>query len=698
MNPYKPPTLEMKHYAIIDTKAKFRALCAKLMKVSSFAFDTETNTLKVNGPNEDFLCVGISISWGAANNYYIPLNHRRHIDSRRNLEESYVAQGLKKVFAREDVIINGWNLKFDLHVMTRIGVIDDIESVGRNNNLFDGMLAAWIIDENFPKSLKENSDRYFGYAQTHFADVIQNVPKEVKKEFGLKASNKATFDLVLIDDGAPYALDDAYRTWNLCVLFLDLLKDEGMEDIFYHHMIPFLGCLYRMEERGITVDIEHLESMRKDISKDIENLLYEMTEIVGVEFNPGSTQQLGEILFGYQKVKKESPLMELSFHFPPVSQTAKGAPSTDAGTLWNLSRKEFVRNKRKQEGVKFVKKLMDYKKLVKLKSAFIDGLSEQLYDDGKAHCSFNQVGADSGRLSCQNPNLQQLPNANEDDKYQIRSLFIGGANPQFDSDRNKIIACDFSNLEIRVNAHFSQDKRLLEMFANGEDVHGSTAVNMFELDCKPNECKKLYKPLRQAAKILNFLLIYGGSAPTLYENLKNDRNDPIDLGDETHLKQYAKYGVKDGIDVAQVYIDKYFDTYRGVAQFIKNQHRFASKYGFVWTVLKRKRRLPDINSYDKKMRSYCERLSVNAPIQGSAADITSSTQRRIDNDEWFVDHGCLMLLQVHDEVVFECPPQFVDEAIKKIKHYFKYPFGDDVEFVPTLDSEADSGWSYAEAK
>lgn len=692
-NPYKPPSVEMKHYAIIDTKAKFRKLCNKLEKVSAFAFDTETNTLKVNGDNSDFLCAGISFSWGAANNYYVPVNHRRHEDAGRNIEERYIADGLNAIFESNDIMKIGWNIKYDLHVMTRLGVIKDPLKVG--TNLFDGMLAAWLIDENFPKGLKDNSGRYFDYSQEHFADVIAEVPNEVKKEFGLKSSNKATFDLVLIDDGAPYALDDANKTWHLCVLFLDLLEKEGMETIFYNHFIPFLGCLYRMEERGMTVDIEALEKMDESITKDIDALLYEMTDIVGTSFNPASTKQLGELLFGYQKEEKDSVLMDLSFHFPANSFTKSGAPSTDTQTLWNLSKLVYKRDKRKQEGVELVKKLMEYKKLQKLKSAFISGLREQLYDDGKAHCSFNQVGADSGRLSCQNPNLQQLPRANEEDKYQIRSLFIGG---EVDGKRNKVIACDFSNLEIRVNAHFSQDKRLLEMFANGEDVHGSTAVNMFELDCKPNECKKLYKPLRQAAKILNFLLIYGGSAPTLYGNLKNDRFDPIDLGDREHLEQYASYGVKDGVDVAQVYIDKYFDTYRGVAKFIKDQHRFASKYGFVWTVLKRKRRLPDINSYDHKMRSYCERLSVNAPIQGSAADITSSTQVRIDKDPWFVEHGCLMLLQVHDELVFECPPEYVDEAIEKIQHYFKYPFGDDVEFVPTLESEADSGWSYAEAK
>lgn len=237
------------------------------------------------------------------------------------------------------------------------------------------------------------------------------------------------------------------------------------------------------------------------------------------------------------------------------------------------------------------------------------------------------------------------------------------------------------------------------MFANGDDVHGSTAVQMFELDCQPNEAKKKYKALRQAAKILNFLLIYGGSAPTLYNNLKDNPLDPIDLGDEEHLSEYAEYGVRDGVDVAQVYIDKYFTAYKGVAKFIRDQHRFAHKHGYVKTLLQRKRRLPDINSHDRKMVSYCERLSVNATIQGSAADITSSAQNRIDQDPWFEEHGCLMLVQVHDELVFECPSEFVEEAIKKIQYHMRYPFGEDKgDLDPIMLSEADYGSSYADAK
>lgn len=697
VRPYRRKAPEMRCYEIVDTEEKLSALSDRMMELSAFALDTETNTLRVNGENYSFLCVCITISWGADNNYYIPMNHRREEDYDRNLNYDTVVFYLNRIF-QNDVVVVGHNLKFDLHVLTRIGF-----HFPRYMKVYDTMLAVWVCDENFSKGLKENSERFFGYSQEHFAEVVSSVPKEVKKEFGLRASSKATYDLVLIDDGAPYALDDSFRTWELYLMCLDRVENEGMTKILEKHMFPFLWTLYRMEERGVVIDVDSLEQMKVDMEKDLDDLMYKMTELVGVEFNPNSSKQLGELLFGFQKTPQESKLMDVSFHFPVVSETATGAPQTNANTLWVLSRKSY-KTKRKNEGVEFCKLLMDYKQLEKLKTAFVDGMFDNLYDDGKVHCSFNQVGADSGRLSCQSPNLQQLPNAGEDDKYQIRSLFIGDYTKSSEDEdyenpeRKKIIACDFSNLEIRVNAHFSRDPKLLEMFANGDDVHGSTAVQMFELDCKPNECKKKYKSLRQAAKVLNFLLIYGGSAPTLYNSLKSNRLDPIDLGDKNHLQQYAEYDVHDGIDVAQVYIDKYFSAYKGVAKFIRDQHRKAHEKGYVETILKRKRRLPDINSADRKMSSYCERLSVNATIQGSAADITSAAQVRIDRDPWFEEHDCLMLVQVHDELVFECPEEYVEEAIKLIQHYMRYPFGDDYEFVPALLSEADSGNSYAEAK
>lgn len=710
----QPPVI--RKYVIVDNMKKLRKLANTMKDIEEFAFDTETNTLRVVGDNDDFLCVGISISWGFYDNYYIPLHHRRHEDYKRNLPESMVRKHLKKIFEREDVRIIGHNLKFDMHVLARLGIVIKTE------DLFDCMVASWLCDENTPNGLKENTSEIWGFSQTHFREVTDFVPKEVKKEFGYKSQQKVTFDLVLIDQGAPYALNDAFYTWFNYLFWLDKLEEEKMDKIYYRYHVKFLRTLFRMEERGVTVDMERLNEMKTEIEEDIENLMYQMQDIAGVEFNANSTQHLAELLFGYVSEKKlekdpdySSILLENSFGLRAISKTNSGAPQVNASTLLKLSKMDY-KGKRKKQGVEFCKILLEYKKLAKLKSAFIDGMLEQLYADGKAHPNFNIIGTDSGRISCSNPNLQQLPKAGEEDKYQIRSLFIGSEYLEDDTTgeylcdlkdateqdfahctvkRKKIVAGDFSNLEMRVLAHFSEDKNLLEMFANDSDTHGSTAVNMFELDCKPEEVKKKYPHLRQAAKVINFLLMYGGGANTLYDNLKNDPWSPIDLGDKTYTDLY---GVKTGVEVAQIYIDKYFSTYSGVDKFIKQQKRFAHKYGYVYTLLRRKRRLPDIRSRDFKQVAYCERLSVNSAVQGSAADITGSAQNLVDADPWYEEHGVLMMIQIHDELVFECPEPYVEECIRRTKSYMEHPFGPKVELNLKMRADFDSGDSYQEAK
>ena len=683
-----------KRSVIVDSKPKLDNLYRKMRYLEEFAFDTETNTLRVLGANSKFRLVGISISWGEYDNYYIPVGHIRDEDVFRQLQLSTVVDYLKPIFEREDVRIIGHNLKFDVHVLSRVGI--DIKT----RDLFDTMIASWLCDENTPNGLKENSAEKLGIDQTHFKEVTDSIPSSIKKQFGLKANSKGTFDMTLIDDAAPYALDDAFYTFELYKGFLDLLEAENMDKIYFKVYVPFIRTIYDMEHRGVTVDVSRLQEMKKEIDSDMDNLAYELTELAGVEINLSSSQQLAELLYGYRKKARDGSegkvnenIIRKSFNFRIMSTTKGGAPQTNNDCIWALSRMNF-KDKRKKEGVEFCKLLLEYKKLDKLKSAFIDGLLEQLYDDGKAHPSFNIIGTDSGRLSCSSPNLQQLPKADEEDKYQIRSLFIGSID-EVTGKRKKIVALDFANLEMRVLAHFSEDKNLLEMFAKGVDTHGFTAKNMFNLDCEPEEVKKKYPHLRQAAKILNFLLMYGGSAPTLYEQLRGDHDHPVDLGDKEYLEQYK---VRKGVDVAQIYIDKYFATYSGVAKFIRNQKRYAHKYGYVYTLLKRKRRLPDINSGDYKTQAYCERLSVNSAVQGSAADLTMSAQNRVSADPWFNEHRAYMLLQVHDELVFECPEEYVEDCIKLVQKYMSHPFGDNVELNLPMRADADSGDSYQEAK
>lgn len=755
--PFEP---EMKDYEIIMTEDRLEWLSRVMMKIPEFAFDTETNTLDVLGPNRHFKCVGISISWGENYNFYIPVGHVREEDIDKQIDLDVVVEYLKPVFEREDVRIIGHNLKFDMHVLNRIGIKI------KTKDLFDTMLASWLCDENTPNGLKENSLEKMGLSQTHFAEAVNTVPNEIKKQFGFKANSRVTFDLVLIKDGAPYAIADAFYTYCLYLGFVQELVDEQMDKIYYKMYIPFLQTLFAMEEQGVTVDVERLRQMGVDMQNDLEELTYKIYELAGVEFNIGSSQQKAEILFGWEKpdtpvnknkvpaqvmkivekfhsgeysnaetqkalndkgyyfdergnifksANRNQAILDKSFGFRVLSETDSGNPSTDSDTIWKISQLTFKTNKRKRQGVEMCKLMLEYSKLAKLKTAFVDGILEKLYEDGKAHPSFNQIGTDSGRLSCSNPNLQQLPKANEDDKYQIRSVFIGS--PYFcdedghylcdvtDADaslahnavkRKKIIALDYHNLEMVCLTYFSKDKNLTEMFANDDDAHGSTAVNMFNLDCTPVEAKKMYPHLRQAAKTINFMLMYGGGAGKLYESLKSDHQSPLDLGSKEYLDLYH---CKNGVDVAQIFIDKYFESYSGVAKFITGQKKYAHRNKCVYTILGRKRRLPDINSHDRKVSSYCERLAVNSAIQGTAGDITINAQIRVDSDERLKEMGCNMMIQVHDELVFECPEEYLEEAIPIIKSYMEHPFGDsDNRQVPFLRADYDTGDSYQDAK
>ena len=749
---------EMKKKEVIASIDRLREVAEEMKEVPAFAFDTETNTLEALGENKNFRLVDITISWGENNNYEIPIGHLRDEDIERNLYLDEVVEILKPIYENPYVLIVGHNLKFDLHVLRRIGIRPTTK------HMFDTMLASWICDENTPNGLKENSAEKMNVPQTHFKEVTDNIPNDVKKAHGYKANSKVyDFGLVLIDEGSDYCIGDAFYTWCNFLGFRHEIVEQEMDKIYYVKMIPFLSVLLEMEERGTTVDVDRLKEMGKEMQEDIDRLQYEIYELAGCVFNIGSTAQKSLILFGIddytmsfeeylekykkkhakkiakskngldvKKVKKtyddkqrdpqRLEILKNNFGFKVQGFTDSGAPSSDNDSIFRLSQLEY-KNQRKKEGVEMCKKIGEYAKLQKLKTAFVDGILDKMYEDGKAHPHFNQIGTDSGRLSCSSPNLQQLPKAEEDDKYQIRSVFIGSLyainykgecidvsadlfeegemftdenDVEWEVKRKKIIAIDYHNLEMVCLTHFSKDKCLSEMFANDDDAHGSTAVNTFDLDCTPVECKKKYPHLRQVGKTLNFLLMYGGGANLLYDRLKADHFSPLDLGAESYLKQY---GVKNGKEVAQCIIDKYFTTYAGVAKFISSQKRFAHKHGYVRTVLGRKRRLPDINSRDMSKSSYCERLAVNSAIQGTAGDITISAQLRVESEERLKEIKCYMLIQIHDELVLECPEEYAEEAIKIIKHDMDNPFGDNSRGIEYLRADCDGAFdNYQEAK
>lgn len=605
--------IENRKSVIVTSETQLRCLGYKLYDVMEFAFDTETNTVDwCNADNPYFKIVGISISFGINDSYYIPIGHR--FDPTPQLPLKTIVRHLRPAFERTDVTIVGHNIKYDMHVMKRIGI--EIKTP----YIFDTMIASWLCNENVDKGLKPNVLRIFNHQMEKFNDVIATVPKEIKKKAGLKANQKATFDLTMIGDSANYATEDAFFTFMLYLHYLEELDITGMTKIYYKMYPPFIRILYDMEERGITIDKEACAEMNEKMQEDIEDLEYQMLELVGVDFDINSSQQLAQLLFGYDGFKTvNQDLLDVNFGFPVQSRTAKGVPQTNNATLVAISRMEY-KNSNKIMGVKFCNMLLKHKELSKLKT-FTQKFLEVCYPDGKIHCSFNPVGTDSGRISCNSPNLMQIPNAGEDDRYNIRSLFVGDLD---EYDQEDIISCDYSNLEVRVMAHFSKDEGLLNAFEHKVDLHGNTAKLMFRLDCDANEVKKKYPKFRQMGKVIAFLLQYGGSVMALESTLNSDgmlTEMLQELKGYKHKKDLPDtlapfWGCKSTKEMAQSLMDLYFEAFPGIAKFMKRQKKYAHQHGKVYTVLGRERRLPQIQSSNFREVGYAERLALNAPIQG----------------------------------------------------------------------------------
>lgn len=605
--------IENRKSVIVTSETQLRCLGYKLYDVMEFAFDTETNTVDwCNADNPYFKIVGISISFGINDSYYIPIGHR--FDPTPQLPLKTIVRHLRPAFERTDVTIVGHHIKYDMHVMKRIGI--EIKTP----YIFDTMIASWLCNENVDKGLKPNVLRIFNHQMEKFNDVVATVPKEIKKKAGLKANQKATFDLTMIGDSANYATEDAFFTFMLYLHYLEELEITGMTKIYYKMYPPFIRILYDMEERGITIDKEACAEMNEKMQEDIEDLEYQMLELVGVDFDINSSQQLAQLLFGYDGFKTvNQDLLDVNFGFPVQSRTAKGVPQTNNATLVAISRMEY-KNSNKIMGVKFCNLLLKHKELSKLKT-FTQKFLEVCYPDGKIHCSFNPVGTDSGRISCNSPNLMQIPNAGEDDRYNIRSLFVGDID---EYDQEDIISCDYSNLEVRVMAHFSKDEGLLNAFEHKVDLHGNTAKLMFRLDCDANEVKKKYPKFRKMGKVIAFLLQYGGSVMALESTLNSDGMLTEMLQE---LKGYKRkkdlpdtlapfWGCKSTKEMAQSLMDLYFEAFPGIAKFMKRQKKYAHQHGKVYTVLGRERRLPQIQSGNFREVGYAERLALNAPIQG----------------------------------------------------------------------------------
>ena len=719
-------------------------------------FDTETSGLYVRHEGADYV-VGYTFAFEdsvSKDVFYVPVRHifegvyaendrfkfltasflKNFPDFHKELFEGEYynvdaydfAQRLKEIMEKGGKEYIAHNITYDLHLLANEGI--DIEKVFERNTFQDTQIMVHTIDESVEKNLESVTKRLFHVEKSHYSDTIKTVTKDEKLSQGLKATQNASFQHVQISIGGQYSAEDVWFMKQMFPMLLQGLIDDNSLEIYTKCRIPFMKVLWKMERKGVKVDIDALDKMQELAEKEAENLKYKMFELTGVEFNPDSSQHLYEILFGFKKKTvlltaqaqleydtqsqgmttakkaqlkksfmsnrnyvcfKESynePNIKVNFGFKPVDWTDGGTyeyeelktPKTGGEVL-----KKLLKQNVSKSGHEFIELLVAYKKLSKLISAFMIGLRECIYSDGKVHCSFNICGTDSWRLSSQMPNMQQLPHPLEEPKegedrtyydfwerFEIRKLFIAEEGYSF-------ITADYTSLERYLTAHLSQDKVLCDILENNRDSHSTVAKIVFpELKDVPVEnIKKEYPAKRQLAKKISFCLDYGGSAVAVARNLEIDQK------------------------TAQMYIDKYFEGFYGLHTYDQAVVKFAKTHGYVKTLGGHKRHLWDINSSDRKVSSYLERVAVNVLSQGSGADVTMFAQLDIDNDPVLKSIGAYMVMNIHDEVAMICPTEYKELCMERLKfHMENCMLKRGIHLTYNLKAVPGYGKSYFEAK
>lgn len=571
-------------YEKILTEKQLNTWLKKLKAADLFSFDLETTSLEYMQAE----IVGLSFAVEANKAAYIPVAHC-YEDAPAQLNRDTVLAQFKPLLEDASIAKVGQNLKYDMSVLANY----DIAMQGIE---YDTMLESYVLDS---VGSRHNMDalalRFLDKQTIHFEDIAGKGAKQV------------TFDFIDIDKATEYAAEDADITLQLHQTIWPLLNEsESLVKIFKDIEMPLLPVLSRMERRGVLLDTKALEKQSKQLTKRIAELENEVHTLAGEEFNLGSPKQLQHILFE----KLELPI---------ISKTPKGQPSTAESVLVELA-----------HDYELPKLLLEYRSLAKLKSTYTDKLPKMIDSNtGRIHTSYHQAVAATGRLSSTDPNLQNIPVRSEEGR-RIRKAFIANKG-------NKILAADYSQIELRIMAHLSEDKGLVSAFEKGVDVHSATAAEVFNVDVSD-----VTKEQRRRAKAINFGLIYGMSAFGLAKQLDIERYE------------------------AQQYVELYFERYPGVKEYMERTRKIASEQGYVETVLGRRLYLPDINARNGMRRQYAERTAINAPMQGTAADIIKLAMINLDKELQKASFDCEMLMQVHDELVFEINEKDLDAASKLI--------------------------------
>ena len=577
--------IETDYRCILD-EAEFDGWLEQLKAAPLFAFDTETTSL-------DYMearIVGVSFAVEAGKAAYVPFGHD-YLGAPVQLTEAVVLGKLKPLLEDPTRLKVGQNLKYDRNVLLNHGI--ELQGIA-----YDTMLESYVLNSTASRhDMDSLAKRYLGVETTSFEDIAGKGVKQL------------TFNQIELELAAPYAAEDADITLRLHqALWGKLSAEPGLAKVFSEIELPLLPVLARMERLGTTIDPKLLRQQSQEIEVRLAELEKQAHELAGQEFNLSSPKQLGEILF-------------TKLGLPIIKKTPKGAPSTAEEVLAELA-----------ETYELPRLLMEHRGLAKLKSTYTDKLPLMIKPQtGRVHTSYHQAVAATGRLSSTDPNLQNIPVRNEQGR-RIRQAFIPCAG-------YKLVAADYSQIELRIMAHLSGDKGLLTAFAEGKDIHKATAAEVFgvELDAVTSD-------MRRSAKAINFGLIYGMSAFGLAKQLGIGRAE------------------------AQKYMDLYFERYPGVLEYMERTRQQAEAQGYVETLFGRRLYLPEIKSRNAGLRKAAERAAINAPMQGTAADIIKRAM--INVDSWIrgiEGESIRMLMQVHDELVFEIREEKLEEYTVIIK-------------------------------
>ncbi len=575
----------VKHtYHIVDTKEKRKKLIAELQKQKIFCFDTETTGLDVNLAE----LVGMSFSYKPHEAYYIPIPE--------NYNEAHkIVEEFLPLFTNEKIDKIGQNVKYDMAVLKWY----DIEVKGK---VFDTMIAHFLIQPDMRHSMDVLAETYLNYS-----------PVSIEALIGKKGKDQTSMRDVPIEVIGEYAAEDADVTLQLHEKFAPQLKNSGVQKLFEEVEMPLVPVLASMEAEGINIDKKTLHDLSKSLETDIAKTEKEIQDLAEQKFNVSSPKQVGEVLFEKLKIV-EKP-----------QKTKTGQYSTAEDVLSKLENKHVI-----------VRKILDYRELVKLKNTYVDVLPEMINPrTGRIHTSYNQVVAVTGRLSSDNPNLQNIPIRTERGR-EIRKAFI----PR--NDKYTLLSADYSQIELRIIAELSGDTGMIEAFKSGEDIHATTAAKVYGVNLKD-----VTSDMRRNAKMVNFGIIYGISAFGLAERLNISRTEAKEI------------------------IDNYFRQYPFVKRYMDESIERAREKGYVETIMGRRRYLRDINSANQTVRGFAERNAINAPIQGSAADMIKIAMINIQNDLQEKKLKSKMLLQVHDELVFDVFKEELDVVKKLVEHRMK---------------------------